>query len=98
MTPVREGNLDLYLPAGDEPAAAVVFVHGGPLPAELRPTPRDWPVYRGYGAAAARGLVGATVDHRFHDFDLTKEAGEDIGAVVEHVRAHPRVDPDRIAL
>lgn len=98
VAPIREGTLDLYLPTGDK-AAAVVFVHGGPLPAELRPTPRDWPVYQGYGsAAAARGLVGATFDHGFHDFDRIKEAGEDIASVVDRVRAHARVDPDRIAL
>lgn len=99
VTPVRESNLDLYLPAGDEQTAALVFVHGGPLPAELRPTPRDWPVYRGYGsAAAARGLVGVTFDHGFHDYDLIKEAGEDIAAAVDRVRAHPRVDTERVAL
>jgi dienelactone hydrolase len=99
VNPVRETNLDLYLPAGNEPAAGVVFVHGGPVPIGRRPTPRDWPVYQGYGcAAAARGLVGATFDHGFHDFDLIKEAGEDIAAAVDRVRAHPRVDPDRIAV
>ncbi len=97
--PVRETNLDIYLPAGNEPAAGVVFVPGGPVPIERRPTPRDWPVYRGYGSAAAeRGLVGATLDHRFHDFDLIREAGEDIAEAVDRVRLHPRVDPDRIAV
>jgi dipeptidyl aminopeptidase/acylaminoacyl peptidase len=99
VTPVRETNLDLYLPAGNQPAAAVVFVHGGPVPIDRRPTPRDWPVYQGYGsAAAARGLVAATFDHRFHDFDLIRQAGEDIATAVDRVRAHPRVDPDRIAM
>jgi dienelactone hydrolase len=99
VTPVRETNLDLYLPAGNQPAAAVVFVHGGPVPIDRRPTPRDWPVYQGYGfAAAALGLVGATFDHRFHDFDLIRQAGEDIATAVDRVRAHPRVDPDRIAM
>jgi dienelactone hydrolase len=98
-TPVRETNLDLYLPAADQPTPAVVFVHGGPVPIDLRPTPRDWPVYQGYGsAAAARGLVGATFDHRFHDFDLIGQAGEDIATAVDRVRAHPRVDQDRIAM
>jgi dienelactone hydrolase len=99
VTPVRETNLDLYLPSGNQPAPAVVFVHGGPVPIHLRPTPRDWPVYRGYGSAtAAQGLVGATFDHGFHDFDLIRTAGEDIATAVERVRANPRVDPDRIAM
>jgi dienelactone hydrolase len=99
VTPVRAGNLDLYLPAGNEPAATVVFVHGGPVPSDRRPTPRDWPVYQGYGSAvAARGLVGAAFDHRFHDFDLINQASEDILTAVDRVRANPRVDPDRIAM
>jgi hypothetical protein len=67
VLPVRAGNLDLYLPVGKGPAAAVLFVHGGPVPAERKPTPRAWPVHRGYGSAAAeRGLVGAVLDHGFH--------------------------------
>jgi dienelactone hydrolase len=99
VTPVRETNLDLYLPAEKPPTPAVVFVHGGPVPVDRRPTPRDWPVYQGYGSAtAARGLVGATFDHGFHDFDLIKQADEDIAAAVDRIRNHPRVDPDRIAM
>lgn len=39
----RIGSVDLHLPDADEPRPAVVFVHGGPVAAELRPTPRDWP-------------------------------------------------------
>jgi acetyl esterase/lipase len=99
VLPVREGNLDLYLPVGDGQAPAVVLVHGGPVPEGHQPTPRDWPVYRGYGSAAAeRGLVGAILDHRFHDFELIKEAGEDIVTAVDRVRKDPRVDPDRIGM
>ena len=99
VVPVREGMLDLYLPVGDGEAPAVVFVHGGPLPEGREPTPRNWPVYRGYGAAAAeRGVVGAVLDHRFHGFEWIKEAGEDIVAAVDRVREHPSVDPDRIGM
>lgn len=36
----RTDDIDLYLPPGaDGPRPAVVFVHGGPVPAEARPTP-----------------------------------------------------------
>jgi hypothetical protein len=50
----REGTLDVYRPAGSdgELRPVIVFVHGGPLPPDLQPTPRDWPIYRGYGALA----------------------------------------------
>jgi acetyl esterase/lipase len=98
IAPIREGNLDLYLPER-QPSAAVLFVHGGPIPEGLTPRPRDWPVFRGYGSAAAeRGLVGAVVDHRLHDTGSLRQAGEDIAAGVDRLRAHSGVDSDRIAL
>jgi acetyl esterase/lipase len=99
-TPERHGATDLYLP--DEaagPCPAVVFVHGGPIAADLHPTPRDWPVYRGYGSAiAARGAVGVTVDHRLHDVASYPLAADDVAAAVQMVRADQRVDAGRIAI
>lgn len=97
--PIRTGNVDLYLPPSDRPRPAIVFVHGGPLPGDLRPTPRDWPVYRGYGSlGATRDVVAATVDHRLHDPGDYAQAAGDVAAAIEVVRADPRVDPARIAL
>lgn len=85
--------------SAEGPRPAVVFVHGGPLPADLRPTPRDWPSYVGYGRyAASLGVVGVTVDHRLHGLDDQERAAQDITEAVELLRADPRVDPDRIAL
>ncbi|HEY0360519.1 MAG TPA: dienelactone hydrolase family protein [Mycobacteriales bacterium] len=95
----RHGVVDLYLPEATQPRPAVVFVHGGPVPADLRPSPRDWPVYRGYGSiAAARGAVGVTVDHRLHDPGGYPLAATDVAAAVELARADPRVDADRVAV
>ncbi|MBD0422210.1 dienelactone hydrolase family protein [Streptomyces sp. TRM S81-3] len=95
----RTGNLDLYLPDAEGPRPAVVFVHGGPVPAEARPTPRDWPTLVGYARyAAGHGVVGATVDHRLHDVGDYERAAADVAAAVEAVRADPRVDADRVAL
>ncbi|MFE2294053.1 alpha/beta fold hydrolase [Streptomyces sp. NPDC059452] len=95
----RTGNTDLYLPDGPGPHPAVVFVHGGPVPAEARPTPRDWPTLTGYAAyVAGLGAVGATVDHRLHAVTDYERAAEDVAAAVERVRADPRVDGRRIAL
>ncbi|MDT0611182.1 alpha/beta fold hydrolase [Streptomyces lancefieldiae] len=95
----RHGNVDLYLPDAQEPRPAVVFVHGGPVPADARPTPRDWPVLRGYARyAAGGGAVGAVLDHRLHDLADYARAAADVAAAVERVRADPRVDEDRIAL
>ncbi|MET7369958.1 alpha/beta hydrolase [Streptomyces sp. NPDC005566] len=95
----RRGNVDLYLPDAGDPRPAVVFVHGGPVPAEARPTPRDWPGLRGYARyAAGQGVVGVTLDHRLHDLADYKRAAADVAAAVELVRADPRVDGDRVAL
>ncbi|WP_406456941.1 dienelactone hydrolase family protein [Streptomyces sp. NBC_00876] len=95
----RTGNVDLYLPDAEGPRPAVLFVHGGPVPAGVLPTPRDWPVLQGYARyAAAEGAVGVTFDHRLHDTAGYPRAAADVAAAVEQVRADPRVDADRIAL
>ncbi len=95
----RHGNVDLYLQDSAPPRPAVLFVHGGPVPAGARPTPREWPVLVGYARyAAAEGAVGAVLDHRLHDLADYPRAAQDVAAAVELLRADPRVDPDRIAL
>lgn len=103
----RHGHVDLYLPeagttdegAGRPPLPAVLFIHGGPVPEGVRPTPRDWPVLTGYARyAAAHGVVGATVDHRLHDVTAYPVAADDLAEAVRVLRADPRVDGDRIAL
>ncbi|WP_042406123.1 alpha/beta hydrolase [Streptacidiphilus carbonis] len=96
----RSGLSDLSdLSDLDGPRPAVVFVHGGPVPPEKRPTPRDSRTFVGYASqAAALGLVGVTLDHRLHGLGDYGRAAEDVAAAVELVRADPRVDADRIAL
>ncbi|MFE1250976.1 alpha/beta fold hydrolase [Streptomyces sp. NPDC058735] len=96
---VRRGRVDLYVPDGEGPRPAVVFVHGGPVPAGARPRPREWPTLVGHARmAAAEGVVGVTVEHRLHDIADYERAAADVAAGVERVRADARVDPDRIAL
>jgi dienelactone hydrolase len=99
-SPERYDTLDLYLPDDiARPRPAILFVHGGPLPAEVRPAPRDWPVFQGYGSlAAARGAVGAVVGHRLHSPDAYPTAADDVEAAVELLRRDPRVDGERLAL
>ncbi|MFF9687064.1 alpha/beta fold hydrolase [Streptomyces sp. NPDC014623] len=96
----RTGNIDLYLPpAAHGPRPALVFVHGGPVPREARPTPRDWPVLKGYARfAAGHGVAGVTLDHRLHAVTDYEQAAADLADAVERVRADPRVDADRVAL
>ncbi|MFG2209544.1 alpha/beta hydrolase [Streptomyces sp. NPDC048638] len=95
----RRGRVDLYVPDAEGPRPAVVFVHGGPVPAGARPTPRDWPTLVGYARlAAAEGMVGVTLDHRLHDVADYECAAADVAGAVELARADPRVDADRVAL
>ncbi|SEN27311.1 Alpha/beta hydrolase family protein [Actinacidiphila rubida] len=95
----RVGRVDLHLPDAQEPRPAVVFVHGGPVPADRRPTPRDTPLFLGHARhAASLGLVGVTLDHRLHDLSSFPTAAADVAAAVDTVRADPRVDADRVAL
>ncbi|TXS52043.1 alpha/beta hydrolase [Streptomyces sp. t39] len=95
----RSGTLDRYLPEADGPAPAVILVHGGPVPAGARPTPRDWPAFVGYARCiAGSGAIAVTLDHGLHDVADYGRAADDVAEAVALVRADPRVDPDRIAL
>ncbi|WMX43798.1 alpha/beta hydrolase [Streptomyces roseicoloratus] len=95
----RRSRVDLHLPDAEGPRPAVVFVHGGPVDPDQRPTPRDTPFLLGHGRhAAGLGLVGATLDHRLHGLADYVRAADDLAEAVDLVRADPRVDPDRIAL
>ena len=98
--PDRHGTLDFYRPQASGRRAAVVVVHGGPGPADLRARPRDWPLYRGYAIAMAeRGFVGVVVDHSLiRGLDRIGQAAAEVVAAVDLVRADPQVDPDRIGL
>ncbi|MER6132940.1 alpha/beta hydrolase [Streptomyces sp. NPDC001815] len=99
---VRNGRVDLHLPESGEaqgPWPAVLFVHGGPVPPDLVPTPRDAPFYLGYArCTAGLGAVGAVVDHRLHGLTDYARAADDIAEALELLRADPRVDARRIAL
>jgi len=97
----REGIIDVYTALGLDPVPrpAIVFVHGGPLPPEVQPRPRDWPVFTGYGSlAASRGMVGITVEHRLHAPADYAIAADDVASAVAQARALDDVDPDRVAL
>ncbi|MFI7387202.1 alpha/beta fold hydrolase [Streptomyces sp. NPDC049813] len=97
----RRGAIDLYVPedAATAPRPAIVFVHGGPVPAGVEPTPRDWTTFVSYGRfAAGQGVVGVTLDHGLHEVSAYPTAAAHLAAAVAEVRADPRVDAERIAL
>lgn len=96
--PQNLGDTDLYLPDGDAAAGVIVFVHGMPYPPDW-PTPRTWPVYRGYGAAAAEhGFAGAVITHSGGGRPDYEHSAAKLAEALDAVRAHPRVDADRVAL
>jgi dienelactone hydrolase len=99
VEPVVAGDLDLYLPAGDQPCPVVVLVHGGPVPAERPRRPRSWPAYRGYGSLlAAAGVTGVMFEHGYRSPADIDRAAEDVRRAVEVGRSHPAVDADRVVL
>jgi acetyl esterase/lipase len=94
--------LDVWSPKQAAPRPAIVFVHGGPVPDNLRTEPKDWSIFQSYGQlAAASGFVGITFNHRLYGLDKIADAYADVIDLVQHVQANAAkygVDPDRICL
>lgn len=98
-------KLDVYMPPDlpdDTRLPGVLFIHGGPLPADTHPQPKDWGIFVSYGELmAASGLVGVTFNHRYHALTDLEQANQDILAAMQYVRersASFRLDPDRLCL
>jgi len=96
-------KMDVYTPPDlkeGERRPAVVFVHGGPVPA--LGSVKDWGVFVSYGQlAAASGFVGVTFNHRFHAPELAPEADADVVELVAYLRKNASdfgIDRDRIAI
>ncbi|AKU17109.1 alpha/beta hydrolase family protein [Luteipulveratus mongoliensis] len=95
----RHGTWDFYDPRADGPRPLVMFVHGGPVNPTWPATPRDWHVFRGYGAqVASRGFVAATVDHRLYGGEAYPQAYDDVLDAIEAARDDDRVDASRVAV
>jgi len=100
-----ELKMDVYSPAGSRGNArlpAVVFIHGGRVPPNLRTKPKDWAVYISFGQlVAASGFVGVTFNHRFHTWDSLGDSQSDVTDLVAHIRNNAGtlgIDKDRIVL
>ena len=104
--PDRVDTLDIYLPDGEGPFPIVVVVHGSPLPPGLSSLPRDWPLYRGYGALlAAHGLLTVVPEYQLpitpgpDGLALDQAAAaEQVAAAVAAARADPQAEKDRVVL
>jgi acetyl esterase/lipase len=102
-----ELKMDVYNPQNLPRGArrpAVVFIHGGALPPNLRTKPKEWGAYVSYGQlAAASGLVGITFNHRFYGWDMKalSDARSDVADAIAYIRSNAEslgVDKDRICL
>lgn len=100
-----ELKMDVYSPLsshrGDR-RPAVIFIHGGRIPPNLRTTPKDWGVYISFGQlVAASGLVGVTFNHRFYSWDSLNDSQSDLMDLIAYVRNNSEslgVDKGRIIL
>jgi acetyl esterase/lipase len=99
-----ELKMDIFYPdkPTTSPMPALLFVHGGPLPAALPLPPREWGIYISYGQyAAASGAIGVTFDYRFFSIEGLADAESDIDDALRYVREHADalgIDRDQIAV
>ena len=100
-----ELRADVYLPANSkrtERRPAVIFIHGGRVPPNLRTTPKDWGVFVSYGQlVAASGFVGVTFNHRFYAWESLHDSQSDLNDLLDYVRNNAEslgVDKNRIVL
>lgn len=100
-----ELKMDVYSPvsvrrSGRRPA--VIFIHGGRIPPNLRTTPKDWGAYVSFGQlVAASGFVGVTFNHRFYAWESLGDSQSDLMDLIAYVREHADglgVDRDRVVL
>jgi len=102
-----ELKMDIYTPSDlpkDKRIPAVIFIHGGYLPRNMSPQPKDWGVYISYGELmGASGLVGVTFNHRYYGYDeenMNMSFG-DVKDAIKFVRENAdkyHIDPDLIVL
>lgn len=93
---------DIFLPSdSNRKHAAIIFVHGGPIPKAL-PAAKDWQFFQSYGSlATSAGFAGVVFNHRFDSLNDLQTAAGDIRALVEFVRQNAEkytIDKDRICL
>ena len=101
-----ELKMDVYSPANSPRRnarhPAVIFIHGGRVPENLRTTPKDWGVFISFGQlVAASGFVGVTFNHRFYSWNSLSDSQSDVMDLIAYVRNNAEslgVDKDRIIL
>lgn len=89
----RRVAYDLWVVPSEAVVPLVVLAHG---PVRSGPRPREWPVYRGYGALLARaGLAAAVVDLDFTSVESLSGPTAQLHAIADAARSEPGVDGTR---
>lgn len=98
-----EQKLDLYIPAPSpsvKPWPAVVFVHGGPVPAGM--SARNIGQFQSYGRLlSSRGIASVAFNHRFHRLADIPQAAADIDRALGYLRLHATeysIDRDQLCV
>jgi acetyl esterase/lipase len=104
-TAAEDLKMEVYRPSSSPKAKlpAILFIHGGFLPPNLKTKPTDWRIFIDYGRlAAASGFVGVTFNHRLYgSWASVENSASDLSDAISYVRDHADslgVDKDRIAL
>jgi acetyl esterase/lipase len=85
---------DIYRPAERGQRPVVIFIHGGPVPAD-KTQPKEWRIFTDYGRlAASSGFIGVTFNHGFFGPSEFARAASNVEALIDHVRG----DSDRVFL
>ena len=100
-----ELKMDVYSPASVRRGGlrpAVIFIHGGRIPPNLRTTPKEWGAYVSFGQlVAASGFVGVTFNHRFYAWESLGNSQSDLMDLIAYLRQHAGefgIDRNRIVL
>jgi acetyl esterase/lipase len=100
-----ELKMDVYSPSdltGGTRRPAVLFIHGGRIPANLRTKPKEWGAYVSFGQlVAASGFIGVTFNHRFYEWSSLSDSQTDVADAIAYLRDNAEslgVDKDRIIL
>src|ERR1051326_5915405 len=100
----KQLRMKVYRPAKSrDKLPAIVFLHGGFLPPNLRTEPTEWKIFDDYGRlAAASGFVGVVINHRLYDsWASVEKSTNDLADAIAYVRANADTlgaDKDRLAL
>lgn len=100
-----ELKMDIYSPEGSSTEMgypAVVFVHGGPIEADMMPKPKDWGIFQSYGKlVASRGLVGVTLNHRLYAIENYPKSVGDVNDAIHFLSENDDcygIDPNRLCI